>query len=374
MKSKKKLLIISLSLGLFFIILIVVSLIGFKTQAQPKLISPVAKLAQEQQEQSTEPQQSISHYIIVSQEFLNQARSLANNNANQTPEEKAEIVDKIEKALAVINQGVQAFPQDDRVYSQRASIHQSLTPFISEAGQYAINDLLQASQLNNKNPDYYQRLARLYQQAGDFENAASAFFNAHRLSPVDNQTLYDLATALEKSGQVDKAIRYYDKLIALLPADDQSLVTLKEQKNNLEKLLVNSGLDQLSEPGMEMVPQKPNQKSQPILGTEGLPLEQAALAGQVIIASLEEENMASTETGEASTNTKTGTGTLPAGETEVIVYNQHVTNNKQIVIVPSSDTENKVLYLISKKAGEWFKVGIDTPIETEISFNWWIVD
>jgi tetratricopeptide (TPR) repeat protein len=374
MKSKKKLLIISLSLGFFFIILIVVSLIGFKTQAQPKLISPVAKLAQEQQEQSTELQQSVSHYIIVSQEFLNQARSLANNNTNQTPEEKAEIVNKIEKALTVINQGIQAFPQDDRVYAQRASIHQSLTPFISEANQYAINDLLQASQFNSKNPDYYQRLANLYQQSGDFENAASAFFNAHRLSPADNQTLYDLALALEKSGQVDKAIRYYDKLIALLPADDQNLTTLKQQKTNLEKLLVNSGLDQLSEPGMEMIPQKPDQESQPILGTENLPLEQAVIIGQVIIASPEEENRASTEIGETSTNTKTGTGILSAGETEIIIYNQHVTNSKQIVIVPSSDTENKVLYLVSKKAGEWFKAGIDTSIETDISFNWWIVD
>jgi tetratricopeptide (TPR) repeat protein len=372
MREKRDLIIISLSLGIFLIILVVVSLIGLKIEAKPKLVSPIAKIAQGESEEV--PKRSISHYITTSQEFLNQARSLANNNSNQTPEQKKEILDKVAKALAVINQGVQAYPQDDRVYSQRASIYQSLTPFVSEAAKYAINDLVQAIQINDKNPDYYQRLANLYQQTGDFENAASAFFNAHRLSPTDNQTLFNLAVALEKSGQIDKAIRYYDKLIALLPADDQNLATLKKQKANLEKLLVNSQLEYLSEPGMELVPEKPANPPQPILGTDELPLEQASLAGQLIIASPEEKEELFSVMGKASINAKSGMGVLPAGQIEVTIKNNHVTSEKQIVIVPSSDTQNKVLYLIAKKAGEWFKVGLDKPIEANIEFNWWIID
>jgi len=368
--KKRSLLIISISLGLFFVVLIVASLIGFKTQAKPKLVSPVAKTAQEN---NNKPERSISYYITTSQEFLNQARSLANNNPNQTEEQKQEIIKKVEKALEIINQGIQVYPQDDRVYTQRANIYQSLTPFVPEANKYAIADLIQATQINSKNPDYYLKLANLYQQIGDFENAASAFFNAHRLSPADSQVLYDLANALVKSGQVDKAIRYYDKLIVLLPLDDQNLENLKKQKATLEKLLVNSNLENLSEPGMEMIPEKPVNPPQPIIGTEALPLEQAALASQLIIASPEEESAMSTNTGEVSTNAKTGSGILPAGETEVTIKNIHVTNDKQIVIVPSSDTQNKVVYLIAKKAGEWFKVGIDTAIDTEIEFDWWIV-
>ena len=384
---KKSLIIISLGLGGFLLILTVASFIGIKIQAKPKIVSPVAKITQNKED--VEKQRSISYYITTSQGILNQARSLANNNPNQTLEDKQEIIEKVERALAVINQGIQAYPVDDRLYSQRANLYQSLIPFVTEAGQYAVNDLLHATQINGKNPDYYQRLASLYQQAGDFENAASAYFNAYQLSPTDNQTLYYLAVALEKSGQIDKAIRYYDKLITLLPSDDQNLEALKKQKANLENLLVNSNLKELSEPGMEMVPQKPAKTSQPIIGTEELPLEQAKIASRVIIASPEEESATLAATGEATINAKTGSSVLPAGKTEVIIYNSNVANDKQIIIVPSSDTQNKVLFLIAKKAPStdstsspqaisgqdgWFKVGIDAPIGIDIEFNWWITN
>ncbi len=368
--KKRNLLIISIGLGFFLIILIVASLIGIKTHANPELVSPDSKITEQN---TTENERSVSYYIAVSQEFLNQARSLANNNPNQTQEQKQEIINKVDKALEIINQGIQAYPNDDRVYSQRASIYQSLVPFMSEASKYAIADLIQASQLNSKNPDYYRRLANLYRQAGDFENAASNYFNAHQLSPTDSQTLYDLAISLEKSGQIDKAIRYYDKLIALLPTNDQNLEDLKKQKANLETLLVNSSLEHLSEPGMELIPEKPSE-TQPILGADELPLEQVSIASQVIIATPEEKQAISSVLGQTQVNAKTGTSILPAGQTEVTIQNKHVANNKQIVIVPTSDTQNKVLYLLAKKANEWFKVAIDKPINQNIEFNWWIID
>jgi tetratricopeptide (TPR) repeat protein len=378
MNNKNRLLIISFGLGLFLIILIVASLIGLKAQAETKLISPVSKITQNK---SAQPDKSISQYITLSQEFLNQARLLANNNPNQTDEQKQAIIEKIERALDVINQGVQAYPLDDRVYSQRASIYQSLTSFLPEAVKFAINDLVQATKINQKNPDYYLRLADLYQKTGDFENAASAYFNAYRLAPANSQTLFNLARALEKSGQIDKAIRYYDKLITLLPADDQNLEALQKQKANLEALLVNSNLEQLSEPGMEMVPQKPTNGSQPILGTEELPLEQATIASKIIIASPEEKSTLSADTGEVSTNAKTGSGILKAGEREVTIKNNHVANDKQIIIVPNGNIQNKVLYLMAKKAPStslgqdgWFKVAIDEPINKDVEFNWWIID
>ena len=355
---------------LFLITLMIVSLIGLKTHAQPKLISPTSKITEQS---NTEQERSLSYYIVTSQEFLNQARSLANNDPDQTPEEKQAIMEKVELALNVINQGIKVYPADDRVYAQRASIYQSLIPFVPEALKYGLADLTQATQINSKNPDYYRRLANLYRQAGDFENAASHYFNAYRLSPTDNQTLFDLADSLEKAGQIDKAIRYYDKLIALLPTNDQNLEALKKQKANLETLLVNSNLEQLSEPGMEMVPQKPVNNPQPIMGTEELPLEQAALASQVIIAS-PEEKQTSTSVGQTQVNAKTGLGILPAGKTEIIIQNKNVTNDKQIIIVPTSDTQNKVLYLLAKKENEWFKVAIDKPINQDIEFNWWIID
>jgi len=370
MNNKNRLLIISVSIGIFLIILIVASLIGVKAQTQPKLISPTSEITQQN---NTQPERSISYYITTSQEFLNQARSLANNSPDQTPEQKQEIISKVDKALEIINQGIRTYPDDDRVYSQRASIYQSLIPFVPEAIKYAINDLIQVTQINSKNPDYYLRLANLYGQAGDFENAASHYFNAHRLSHTDSQILFNLALSLEKSGQIDKAIRYYDKLITLLPSSDQNLENLKKQKANLEALLANSNLEHLSEPGMEMIPQKPN-NTKPIMGTEDLPLEQASLASQVIIASPEEKQALSSAVGQTQINAKTGLGILPAGQAEVTIQNKHVTNEKQIIITPTNDTQNKVLYLLAKKAAEWFKVALDKPINQNIEFNWWIID
>ncbi len=125
---------------------------------------------------------------------------------------------------------------------------------------------------------------------------------------------------------------------------------------------------------MEMVPQEPSNHPQPIFGTEDLPLEQASLANQIIIATPEEKQALSSAIGQAQVNAKTGTGVLPAGQTEVAIPNKHVTNEKTIIIVPTSDTQNKVPYLLAKKAGEWFKVAIDKPINQNIEFNWWIID
>ena len=96
------------------------------------------------------------------------------------------------------------------------------------------------------------------------------------------------------------------------------------------------------------------------------------------------------------TNATTGTATLPSGQLEVTLYNQNVTATDLIYITPTSSTDNKVLYVSSKWAkrtgltcpsdlsteasakvealcGGGFTVAIDTPINTDIEFNWWII-
>ena len=84
---------------------------------------------------------------------------------------------------------------------------------------------------------------------------------------------------------------------------------------------------------------------------------------------------------EFSTNATAGLGILHAGERETIIYNQKITNNTLIYITPISSTENQVLYVKAKKAGNpeieksgWFKVGVDYPINHDIKFNWWIIN
>lgn len=384
MKKQSWLAIISLSLGIFLIILAAAALAGRQAQSKPKLVSPVAKIAQSE---APKNEKSLSHYITVSQGFLNQARSLADKTADQTPKQKEEILTKIEAALTTINQGVQAFPQDDRGYGQRAMIYQAITPFVAQAADHAMADLNQAIQLNPHHPDYYQQLGQLHQQAGNFAAAATAFFNHHRLSPIDQQNLYNLAYCLEKSGQIDKAIRYYDQLLTLLPADDESLGQLQKQKAALEKLLTGSRLEHLSEPGMELVPQ-PADTAPPILGTEELPLEQAALTQTIIIASPEQTIVDTVSTDEVLTNAKTGTAVLAAGETEIQIFNQQMTDQALVYVAPLSEAENKVLFVKAKKGTTlieqtttdnpdemgWFKAGIDQAISKDIEFKWWIIN
>jgi len=373
--KKQKIAIIAGSLGLFLTLLGVAAWIGTRNRPQAKLVSPLVKMAQNQ---PTETKKTLSYYIITSQEFLNKARNLANNNQNQTPEDKKEILDQVEQALAIINEAISLYPQEDQAFAQRAKIYDSLSPFLKEATQLAVRDLNEAISINRKNPDYYRQLALLHQGDGNFEAAAAAYFNAYRLSMNDNQTLYNLASALEKSGQIDKAVYYYEKLLALLPNKDPSLTVIQKRKSHLEKLLANSHLEYLSEPGMEMVPKKPI-KDNPVLGIEELPLKQALAADQLIIASPEERESQSLEAGETETNAKTGEAVLPAGETETTIYNQYVAQDKQIIIVPNNDTQNQILYLSAKKANGpnekgWFKVAIDKPLDQEIEFSWWIVD
>ena len=84
-----------------------------------------------------------------------------------------------------------------------------------------------------------------------------------------------------------------------------------------------------------------------------------------------------------------GTGILPNGTSEVILYNDAITNSSLIYITATSATGNKSLYLANKEycangypAGQsppggtckkYFKVAIDGVTSSDITFNWWII-
>ncbi len=347
-----------------------------------------------------EVERNITYHITTSQLFLNQARSLAKNN-QQTDEDKKKIIETINQALDLANQAIALYPYDDRGFVQRANIYIALIPFIPSSSELAVQDLKEATRLNGQNPQYYSKLADIYLSAGDFENAALSFYNFHLLSPTDTQIIYNLADTLEKSGQLQKANYYFEKLISLLPPNDQTIEAIKGRKTHNETLLTSANLQYLSDPnnpvglGPNAPPgsglNAPQNTTREIIGTQELPLEQASVKGKVVIASGEKTIPTEKQTSEISVNAKTGQGLIPAGQKEVTINNKNVTSNKQIVIVPIGTTQNKVLRLVARKAageglalsdpelveGEsngWFKAGIDSPINTDIRFDWWIVD
>jgi len=113
---------------------------------------------------------------------------------------------------------------------------------------------------------------------------------------------------------------------------------------------------------------------------------------KLIIASQEASQSGEIIPGVWATNASAGTAVLPAGKTEVIIYSPAVKEESLVYLTPLSSTQNNVLYVKAKKAasGEcklettpdstslrdcgWFKVGVDTPLTTEVKFNWWIID
>jgi len=306
----------------------------------------------------------------------------------QTPEEKQKIIELVNQALDIINQGIAAYPLDDRVFAQRAAIYQALTPILSDAGKLAIQDLKEAIKLNNQNPAYHTRLAKLYLSDGDFEGAALSFYNAHQLAPTDLQILYNLADTLEKGGQLTKAVQWFEKLLGLLPTNDENQEKIHQRLTVLKEAINKANLKYLSSPG-ELAMPAASSKEKEIIGTQELPLEQAVLANQLIIANEKKANNAGQSSAEISLNALSGEGVIPSGQTEIIIYNNNVQTTSKIVVVPlKGDFKNRVLFVAAKKSSSpqecehkdafeacgWFKVGVDTPPKDKIKFKWWIIE
>jgi hypothetical protein len=99
---------------------------------------------------------------------------------------------------------------------------------------------------------------------------------------------------------------------------------------------------------------------------------------KLAIANAEEE-VSQTSPTEIETNATAGQAVLPADETEINIKSQFVTDKTMIYVTPTSETQNKVLFVKAKKGHSdeetgWFKVGLDTAIDQDISFNWWIIN
>jgi len=308
---------------------------------------------------------TVTYYLTTSQEFLNKARYLANTNKNQTPEDKQKIVSTINQALDLANQAIAAYPHEDNTFAQRSSIYQSLTPFAPNTLQLAIQDLKEAIRLNPQNPQYHTRLATLYVSLNDFTNAATSYHNAYLLTaPPDVQTVFQLADSLERCNQLDKAAHYFDQLISLLPPDDTNLDAVKTRQANLKARLA----DQTRATFGLASPTPYNE----MLGTQELPLEQAAAKTRIVIAGPQDANNDQNDSALQS-NTTSGESILSANQTAVTIINSIVSGNKQIVIVPTTDTQNHPLTLLSKKDGS-FQVGLDKPVDFVIKFKWFVVD
>ncbi len=107
---------------------------------------------------------------------------------------------------------------------------------------------------------------------------------------------------------------------------------------------------------------------------------------QLIIAQGESTPSAGFLSSTLKTNATVGVATLPKTQTELKIENSKIENSSLVYITPTSQTQNQVLYVKSKKScpsvtsvtsltcSPYFIVALDKPINTDVTFNWWIIN
>lgn len=137
-KNNKKL-IYSLTLGLF----LPVGLFGLM-QTRPAKSNFVSPISDNQQlEPSTKPNRvyQMDYYLSLSNSFLQKATRLANDNPNQTSEDKQKILSIINESLKAADQAIEYWPNSPEAYLNRSNIYKTIQHLIPEAGQKAENDI-----------------------------------------------------------------------------------------------------------------------------------------------------------------------------------------------------------------------------------------
>lgn len=69
-----------------------------------------------------------------------------------------------------------------------------------------------------------------------------------------------------------------------------------------------------------------------------------------------------------------GEATITAGQTEVIVETTAITDKSKVFVTATTSTGGQTPYVVEKTAGESFKVKIDNPTASDITFDWFIIN
>lgn len=77
--------------------------------------------------------------------------------------------------------------------------------------------------------------------------------------------------------------------------------------------------------------------------------------------------------GQINSNSTAGKATLSANTDIIRINNNKVNQNTLIYITPITSTQNKVLYVKSKNDG-YFEVGFSETLDSDVEFNWWIIE
>jgi len=119
-----------IAIGSFLALAVVVSFTIILTapQKEQPIIVPLSKKRAQISETPSTTIQKAAYYINISQKFLTKGEEISSQE-NQSAQDKERILAMIQNSLDTINQGVNYYPQDDRLFAQRAKIYQSIASF-----------------------------------------------------------------------------------------------------------------------------------------------------------------------------------------------------------------------------------------------------
>jgi len=372
--SHSKLTIIIAAVFALGIILSIALVLALPKSKQP-VITPLSKQLTETTPPSQDSPlaQSPSYYINTSQQFLIHAEELSKNQ-NQTEEDKKEIIAFVQSALDTISKGISIYPQDDRLFAQRAKIYQGIISFSPKAIDAAISNLEQARQLSPQNPIYPKTQSQLFIQKGDFQSAAYYANLTYEIEPTNLQNLANLGQIQVKAGQINNAIHSYQKLLSLLPQNNPQRQSLQKEIKTLKTLLAKANIE--ADSNLQIIGKSPPKIEEIPSSIELLPQEQAALPQNLIIAAPTEQND-QIQNSQIDLNATAGEATLPAGEKEIKITNNNIDDQKQIYIAPKGDIQNRILYIKTKNTNsekKYFVVAVNKPLDQGIQFKWWIIN
>ena len=315
----------------------------------------------EQQLVPTQVPKSIQHYLLASQQNFTQALNIT---------DEAQKIELINQSIIAASDAVKEFPQDHRGFYQRARIYQSLSTNKIEFLDQAIADYNQANQINPNSPEITRDLASAYAQKGDANNTLHYLAQTINLEPTKAQNFYDLAKIQQQAGYFSDALNTYTNLLTLVNDPDQKQL-IENEKNALEQIVTNNPdlRSNTYDPKSNLSPTiqdlTPNLDSPKIQATD-------FTASSLIVASPEETKTIEVNN-QTDSNSLSGTSLLASGQKEIFITNSQLNNQSQIYVTAIQGGKNQNLQVLSK-SDTGFTIGLDSPINEDIQFKWWIIN
>lgn len=302
----------------------------------------------------TQVPKSIQHYLLTSQQFFTQALEAQSSNSGDA-------VNLLNQSVNLATQAITEFPSDFRAYEQRGRIYVSLVDSQPQILQNAIADLSKASQLNPNSAEITRTLATLYAKKGDAQATLTYLDKTINLEPTKAQNFYDLARLQQQAGQLPQALNTYNRLLTII-SDPAQKTAIEAEKSALEQLTAQS---------KGVMPYAPSTPSPSPPSTE--PVLQASLPETGLIIAAPETAPDIKVTNQTDSNSLSGVSTLPANSPSISITNTNLTSASQVYLTITKGGKNQTLQVLSKSTGT-FTVGLDSPINEEIQFTWWIVN